>query len=251
LKDNTYLFLLGGYDLEMVEIKKFLDLVGEVYIDKKLSWGAKLSAYQADLGRTDVVYVGIELIEDIPLPANYISIDHHNERSHEPASIEQIATLLGISLSRYQRLVAANDKGHIPAMEAIGASLGEIQKVRRADRKAQGVTEEMERQAQKDLLKREHKNGIVLIKTVLTKFSPLTDRLKAKRLLIYNDTTLCYYGKNAEKLSIHYKSLVDEKKAYSGGGSNGFFGLVGGLFEKEAIEKFVREIIEREGGWDG
>ena len=39
-------FLLGGYDLEMLEIKKILDSKNVEYKDKNLSWGAKLSDYQ-------------------------------------------------------------------------------------------------------------------------------------------------------------------------------------------------------------
>ncbi len=243
-----YVFLLGGQDLEMVEIAEMLEKAGEEYIDKKLSWGATLSAYQEDLGREDVVYVGIELVEDITTPTNYKAVDHHNERSHEPASIEQVADLLGIGLSRYQQLVAANDRGYIPAMEEMGASVFEIQKVRRADRKAQGVTEQMERQAQRDLATRRTEKGVVVVKTKLKTFSPITDRIRAKRLLVYNEETFCYYGVGAANLAVDFKSLIDEQKAYFGGGRDGFFGLVGGELGEKEVEGMVWEIVERGGG---
>jgi len=244
LKNPQYFFLLGGYDLEMLEIKKILDSKGELYLDKNLQWGAKLSHYQDDLDRTDIQYVGIELIEDIVPPKNYLAIDHHNERSHEPASIEQLAKLLNIQLNRYQQLVAANDKGYIPAMQEMGATDIEIQQVRRADRHAQGVTPEMEIQAKKDLGNRKAKKGVILIKTQLTKFSPIVDRINAKRLLVYNEETLCYYGQHAQDLSKLYPDLIKEQKAYSGGGKDGFWGIASGFFNSIEIEGFVKKIVQ-------
>ena len=43
------LFLLGGQDLEMLEIKKLLERENIAYKDKNLKWGAKLSDYQNEL----------------------------------------------------------------------------------------------------------------------------------------------------------------------------------------------------------
>jgi hypothetical protein len=93
-KLKKYRFLLGGHDLEMLTIRQLLESYGCSYEDRNLQWGAKLSTYADILNNADH-FVGIELIEDVTLPANYTAIDHHNEKSHLPSSLEQLATLLG------------------------------------------------------------------------------------------------------------------------------------------------------------
>ena len=148
------LFLLGGYDLEMLTIKQLLEDRNDcVVADKHLYWdNALLSAYQEELLEyADCEIYGIELRENITVPDNYISIDHHNDRSSGPSTLEQVASILGVTLTRYQQLVAANDKGYIPAMKALGASKEEIDEIRRKDREAQGVTEEDELLAEQSI----------------------------------------------------------------------------------------------------
>ena len=49
--------------------------------------------------------------------------------------------------TRHMLLVAANDRGHIVAMQEADATLSEIHSIRAEDRRAQGVTLEDERQA--------------------------------------------------------------------------------------------------------
>lgn len=73
MKNINYLFLIGGYDLEMLEIIKILEEKGLQYVDKKLSWGAKLSAYK-DFFDLDGTFVGIELVEDVKPPTKCIEI---------------------------------------------------------------------------------------------------------------------------------------------------------------------------------
>jgi len=145
MREHTpFLFLLGGHDLEMAEIRRILDQYGIKYHDRGLGWGnANLSVY-ADVLNNENRFVGIELKSDIDPPPNYLLIDHHNENAGKPSAIEQAAELLGIELTREQQLIAANDKGFIPAMEAIGATPEEITEIRRLDSEAQGVTEEDE-----------------------------------------------------------------------------------------------------------
>ncbi len=135
------IFLLGGHDLEMIEIGIMARKAGYTVLDKNLTWNnANLSAYAAQLNEKDY-FVGIELKEDITTPKNYFPIDHHNENSHKQSSIEQVAKMLGIELTRDQQLVAANDSRYIPGMIAMGATPEEIADIRLRDRKAQGVTE--------------------------------------------------------------------------------------------------------------
>ncbi len=234
-------FLLGGNDLEMQTIKKLLDKTEQIYYDKKLSWGAKLSEYEEKLN-PEYIYVGVELEEDIRLPENYICIDHHNKNQKKGSSLEQIALLLNIELNRYEQLVAVNDKGHIPALLKFGASKKEITSIRRKDRKAQGVTQNDEDLALKSMQYEEIIDDTIVIKSLSDKFSPIVDVLYAKNLLLYTDTKITYYGKDVEMLTKHYKTLVDEKKAYFGG-NYGFFGIAEGSFSKKELKKLKKEIV--------
>ncbi|MGA0560694.1 hypothetical protein ACO2Q8_28775 [Larkinella sp. VNQ87] len=240
---KPYLFLLGGHDLEMVEIRALLEKHQLAYVDRQLAWGATWSDYQDIINEFDWEsrhLVGIELSG--PKPEQAILIDHHNELSAQPASIEQITNLLGISLSRHQQLVAENDKGYIPAMRKWGATEEEVQRIRRLDRKAQGITEKMERIAEADCRIKNYCSNVTIIKTKLTKFSPIVDRLQVSRLLIYNDSELTYYGDRSAELAQVFALEVAEGKAYYGGGANGFFGVARGWFSEEEIGQFVERI---------
>ena len=243
---NEPVFLLGGYDLEMIEIKKLLIQHGKHYIDRKLSWGAKLSRYQ-DIFHSLTHYYGIELIEDIEPPLHYTAIDHHNDLQNNQSSLEQVAKILNVELSRYQKLVALNDSGYIPAMQKFGATEVEIELIRERDREAQGVTNEDELLAEMSIEEKKVVDGVVVVETQIHHFSPISDRLYMmgiKDYLIYNDKKLLYYGKNIEQLVKHYKKEIEKKKMYYGGG-NGFFGLAEGRgYDREKIEKLRDEIIQ-------
>jgi len=241
---SDFVFLLGGQDLEMVEIKKILESLGMTFFDHKLHWGAKLSDYS---NRFDDIhtFLGIELIKDISPPKHYIDIDHHNEKVGLPSSIEQVAELLGISLTHHQRLVAANDKGYIPAMEALGASREEIMKIRELDRESQGITDEDECLAEQTIGQCATKHADVLIIESLTpKFSPVTDRLYPyEKLLIIHKDKLVYYGKEVSLLVHHFKPMIDQHQAYYGGGENGFFGIASAHFSNSDIQSYFKPEI--------
>ncbi len=223
---NT-IFLLGGHDLEMLEIRKILLSKGLRFYDENLCWdNAKLNQYSKEFNGTDS-FIGIELVADIEPPTNYLLIDHHNENAEKPSAIEQVAELLGIMLTRDQQLIAANDKEYIPAMEAMGATKQEIADIRKRDREVQGATEEDERLGEQSI--RENlsiEKGITVVKSRTSKFSTITDRLyPCTRLLIYTDHELSYYGQGISQLVLAFGDLIKQHKAYSGGGENGFFGI--------------------------
>lgn len=244
---SQYHFLLGGQDLEMLEIRALLESHQQSFTDKKLGWGASIDAYQSIIAaQPDWHFVGIELTvaPTSKLPRFYTEIDHHNEKVHLPSSIEQIAQLLGVELTRYQQLVAANDRGYKPAMRAMGASEEEIQHIRRLDRQAQGVTDEMERLAEASLQDARMIKGILVLKTPLDKFSPIVDRIEEKKILIYNENILNYYGKGIDLLAKKYKNLIAQKKAYYGGGDSGYFGIAKGVFSTDELTKVVQNIID-------
>lgn len=150
--EMTCRFFLGGRDLEMVEIAALVrDARGEgALCDKGLAWGARLSAYAAEIEAAHaagLTPVAVELTDDMPARwparARLVLVDHHGARSGEPASIRQVFDLLGLPAGRWSRrlaLVAANDTGHVAAMRAIGADEAEMRAIRAQDRAAQGVT---------------------------------------------------------------------------------------------------------------
>ena len=152
-------FFLGGYDLEMVAIRDLLEREAPGrYHDRHLAWGAKASVYAAEIatelaaGRT-IVLVELELDQTLP-EARHVVVDHHGPRSgrDRPTSLEQVFALLRLPAARWTRwlrLVAANDRGHIAAMRALDppATREELDQTRRRDRAAQGVTDEQEQAA--------------------------------------------------------------------------------------------------------
>lgn len=241
------IFLLGGHDLEMATIRQLLDDNGENYIDHNLSWSnADVNAYYDDMlaRQHSTLFYGIELRGNAPGGVGYVLIDHHNENSGKVSSIEQVAEVLGLKLSRYQQLVAANDAGYIGAMLAIGATRQEVEDIRLRDRQMQGVTAAEEEVAEKELADVQVCNGIKVVKTSLCHFSPLVDRLYPYgQLLVYSNSELTYYGSDSRTLVENYGRLVEEGIAYYGGTNCSFFGIGAGHCSPHQIGQYVDQII--------
>ncbi|GBC59998.1 hypothetical protein DENIS_0940 [Desulfonema ishimotonii] len=187
----------------MAEIRSVLCSRNMAFHDRRLSWGAKLSAYADEMGRLPdgATPVFIELIPDIPFPDGAVVIDHHGERAgrDEPTALGQVADLLDIRLNRRQQLISANDRGHIRGMEAMGATPDEIMEIRALDRKAQGVTEEDERLAQETVEKCLEIVGPsgVIIHSLTNRTSAVTDRIygQFRHIFIYTpDGQMHYFG---------------------------------------------------------
>ncbi|MFZ1415818.1 MAG: hypothetical protein WAS73_14755 [Defluviicoccus sp.] len=122
------------------------------FTDKGLAWGAKVSDYRDEIaaalhrGETPVL---IELSDDLPADAfdcdACVIVDHHGPRAgvDQPTSLEQVFALLALPADAWTRelaLIAANDRGHIQGLRALGANADEIRAIRARDRAAQGVT---------------------------------------------------------------------------------------------------------------
>ena len=239
-KENT-LFLLGGYDLEMITIKQVLEEKQFNYVDKQLSWGAKLSSYKDILKEhTHKSIYGIELTEDITPPKNYHAIDHHNEQASKKSSLEQVLELLELKPTREHQLISANDVGHIEAMKCIGATDKEIKEIRQKERAIQGVTKEDELQAQKEIEHVEKKNNIYIVETSLDSFSPIVDNFEKRPLLLYSKKDLTYYG-DIEFLKEHYKEQLEKNEAYHG---RGYFGFDSKYVGSVTPNRLVKEILE-------
>ena len=244
------IFLLGGNDLEMTTIKNLLVNAGEQFETHDLRWdNAKLSSYEKTLeeygNSPDYQIYGIELNEDIPHPDNYVRIDHHNDFANKPSSLEQVATLLGLAMDRHMQLVAANDSRYIPGMIKLGASREEIDDIRRADRAAQGVSEGDDERLAEESLKscKGDASNLYVVKSLTSKFSTICDRMYPyRRLLIYNDDVAEFYGEGVNDLTSLFKSELDAKKMYHGGGDSGYLGTVSGAYSKEEISGIVDKI---------
>src|SRR5262249_1904348 len=140
-----------------------------------------------------------------------VDIDHHNEKTGRGASILQALERLGVEPSLTDKLVAANDTGYIPAMvelldseyipklrelkvkkevdgqkhyEPISEEEVQARKqnlvdlVRAMDRKAQGVTKEMEDEAVEAIKHAVIRpDGITVVEVNGSNFAPVQDRL--------------------------------------------------------------------------
>lgn len=257
-------FLLGGADLEMTTIKKLLEEYNHIVVDKGLNWSnAKLDAYAEELQKfssEDYVIYGVELQENCPTPVNYIRIDHHNDFQDRQSSLGQVAEIIGHKLTEEEQLIAENDKGYYPAMEkylsekypdmSSGDKCKKMDDVRIKDRKEQGVTLEEEKAASgivdNGIYDRFGELVVVRIDDSISHMSALCDKLYPYRhLLIYrvgNEKTneLTFYGTQSEEV---YKYVTDwclnEELSYSGGGSNGYWGIKKGVLESSKIMEVV------------
>ncbi len=186
-------YFLGGHDLEMAEIARLLAVHAPGrFHDKGLRWGAKLSAYRNELAAAIAASdkpVLIELADDLPRDAfdrerAVVVVDHHGDLAgrDRPTSIEQVFDRLGLPRDAWTRrlaLVAANDRGHVAAMKAIGATAEEMRAIRSADRAAQGVTEEEEREATRAIGRRVENHGLAWIETSSDTASAIADGMDA------------------------------------------------------------------------
>ena len=244
---STKVFLLGGYDLEMLTIKQLLEGQDDCVIcDHHLRWdNAFLSAYRDELSQYDnqTIY-GIELKADLPIPENCHIIDHHGEKEDAPCALEQVAALLGITLNRYQQLVASNDKGYIPAMLAMSATPEEIETIRQNDRRAQGISAKDELLAELSITDHLSRHGNLTVVYSLTPcFSCICDRLfPYPSLLVYNEDVWSFYGEGKDDLVNQLKEDILRKTIYYGGGVNGFVGSVTGAYTQEEIIHFVEQL---------
>lgn len=248
---SKIIFLLGGYDLEMLEIKKILKKHNIPYFDNHLSWDNALLLNYRDVlaqygNNHDYQLYGIELRNTgiYSIPENYQLIDHHNEYNKLQSSLEQVANILQIPLTRKQQLKAANDKGYIPAMKLLGATDEEIFNIRLQDRKAQGVTKKDELLVGKAIENKKLLGDVTVVEALSFAFSPICDRLYPyKKLLIYTSQNLMYYGENKYKLVNAFQKEIALGNMFYGGNESGFFGIAKGYYNREEILNFV-EIIK-------
>ena len=126
-------------------------------------------------------------------------------------------TLLGLPGERWTRwfeLVAANDRGYIPALLDMGATPEEIVKVRTADRAAQGITPEEEAAGERAVAQAKTLAGGLLTVVHLphARTATVTDRLQPElggpgyqNLLVYCPEQLNFFGAGQLVLALHHR----------------------------------------------
>jgi len=206
-------FFLGGRDLEMQTIAELLrsHVPAERIHDQHLQWGACASAYEREIRdavEQGLVPVLIELAADVPLSEQVLIVDHHGERSgtERPTSLEQVFQLLGRPAAEWTRrmaLVAANDRGHTRAMASLGATWEEMQAIRAADRRAQGITAEEEELAARSVQRAERlcSGRLTLVRlpheraaAVADLMDPLLGGVGYENLLVCCPETVTFFG---------------------------------------------------------
>jgi hypothetical protein len=240
---KNLVFFLGGADAEMVRIAEVLASVGAEVVTKNLGWGANVSSYATEIaqaiaeGKTPVL---LEL-------GGIVLVDHHGDRSAEPASILQVLTLLGIQPTRLDLLIAANDSGFIPAMLAMGATPEEVAKIRLADRNAQGIIPEMEVEAERAISEAKTSGRLTVVQMAHSKSATVTDRLHEgaggpgydQLLIVSGDGEKNFFGDG--KLCADLKEKFEGWNGGSGLGTEGGSAFWGGYPDATEVEDFILE----------
>jgi hypothetical protein len=236
-KPKTYVYFLGGYDLEMFEIRKILEAKNAKFIDNTLKWGAKSSDYQPQIDAlsSDEIPVFIELEIDYKPSREFEIIDHHGDYAHRKTAIEQIAQRFDIKLDRFQTLVGINDKSHIRGLRKYGISEKEISLIRHLDRQKQGVTEEDEIFAKTSLMNVKKINNIPIIETNANHFSPIADRVNYSNYIIYSQTKLSLYTQKIKSAKSFFDPYIKNNQAYYGGDKQMFFCIKEGVLSSSDI----------------
>lgn len=242
-RPHRHRFFLGGADLEMVAIRTLLEDegLGNYIEDKDLTWGAKASAYNAEIRRAldaNETPVLIELTNDLPadIPdAALVWIDHHGTEAgaEKPSSLQQVVDMLDLdrdrAWTRERRLIVANDIGHIRLLRSFGATAEEIRSIRARDRAAQGVTATDEEEARLAVAAAERRGRLTVVRTRSDRTSAIGDFIEpefdgpgAENLLVVGPGEVNFFGDGrvVERLRVRPGS-------WSGGAlpERGFWGM--------------------------
>jgi len=229
-------WVLALNDLEALEIRNLIESRGETVLTSSQTWGATWANLEPPIlvaltrirrQHPSAEIIGIELAG--PNPFGAANIDHHaytdDDRTSPFSAIEQVASRLGVELTKWQMLVAANDRGYIPAMLSAGASAEEVSQIRSLDRAAQGVTPADEQAATDDIrLHAESRASKVLVRCAGNPTSAHSDRLfgLAKEILLVSPFEWSYSGPRHIVLAD-----IDFREPHWSGGdpASGYFGI--------------------------
>lgn len=179
---ENYVFFLGGMDAEMSRIKELLTIHHKKFFTKGLPWNnANASVYQNEflsLEKSEKAVL-IELKIDCIIPENSLVIDPIGEPWFK-SSLFQVCDLIGHDPIVIDLYISANDHGWIPEMYKVGATDEDVAAIRRAERIAQGITEEHEQEAIRAIREKKIINGVTIVKMKHSKCAPVTDRLYSR-----------------------------------------------------------------------
>lgn len=229
---NNRVFVIPANDLEAIAIATLLTRAGETHWITNQPWGATWAALEPDiqlrlqaLPPGTQIY-GVEL--GGPNPFGAVNIDHHwyetDDRWRPDSSLEQLAALLALPLTREEQLIAANDRGYIPAMLALGATEAEVQHIRRQDRAAQGLTPADEQRAESDTARAVIRDRRAWVNVTGSPTSAHGDRLfgKVREWLLAGDDRWSYSGPRHQQFGAN----VGEENHWRGGAADsGYAGV--------------------------
>lgn len=208
-------YFLGGRDLEMLEITRLLRRAGAEFVDRGLAWGACASAYRDEIERTlsdgDTVVL-VELADDLTDRVDrsrIVAVDHHGDRAGRdlPSALRQVFDRLrqrcpSLRWTRRMALVAANDIGHAAGLRAVGASADEVTRIRDDDRKAQGVTAEIEAESRRAIGRARTNGQLIVVETTAPTSSAVADFMLPeyggpgpKDLLVVMPESFAFFGR--------------------------------------------------------
>jgi hypothetical protein len=232
-------------DLEALAICELLESHGERLLVTSQPWGATWDRLENGIQEClkkqppETRVYGVELSG--PNSFGATNIDHHTyqdeDRWRPVSSMEQVAALLGVELDRRQQLIAANDRGYIPAMLAMGASAAEIAAIREADRREQGITAEMEETAEEEIASAERLSGDRVQVRVGWPTSAHLDRLwtSAREVLLMGQEQWQYSGARYRELP----AMQFAESNWAGGSETaGYFGIA---LPSSATRQRIRE----------
>lgn len=260
-----YFFVLGGDDAEMIRIKDLLDSRGISWVQPEKNWGPK-SFGPEQIGvegmtpGTRVVFVEAAPSPEFPAVRASVVIDHHGDNAGLPASILQVLDLLHMEPTRWDCVIAANDNGWFHGLIAMGATQEEMERVRPADRSAQGITPEHEAEAERALAAPvEMIGGIRVIRMEHSKCAPVGDRIALdaiaegkpvpQYIVLSGDGEVNFSGDGALASSLFEKYREPHAaKAWAGGSGLGKAGenaYWGGYPDQAEVLDFIRLYLSK------
>ena len=251
---NEILFVVPNNDGEAVEIQKLLKDNGWNYLVTGQQWGASWDGLEDDIkndinsGKYQIIY-GIELQGSLVNKSiqlrlgkvwDIINIDHHkyenDDRTNKLSSLEQVAKIINVELTDYQKAVSDNDKGYIDLMLENGYTWDTINEVRLQDRKAQGIKKEQEKDAEKAIENLIWFPELRIVKLSHSKCATVTDRLYSEKtniLILSDDGESNFYG--------HGETCMKLQEKFGGwaGGQLPKNGFWGGYANQQDIANFI------------
>lgn len=154
--------------------------------------------------------------------------------------MEQVAEIIGVELTDYQKAVSDNDKGYVDLMLERGYKQEVINAAREQDRVAQGITKKQEEQAESAIAALKVYGTLTVIDLPHDKCATVTDRLYGKYinlLVTCGNGEVNFYGDGYTCLK-----LQDKFGGYTGGQlpKQGFWG---GFIDKNLVIAFLKEVL--------